>query len=190
MKRLSIFLVLVLSFVVVTSNAQSFQEQRDAKKKEKAEKRAVQQEEAKANNARLLELVKTKKFVLEANTLYSKSGSSYQLNSTTNFVGFDGENSTIQLAFDGLIGWNGIGGVTLDGTISKMEVKENKKGLGFTINATVRQNVGGAVTMIFRVSSDGSARVDMNGSFGDRLSFQGYIVSLENSRVYKGTSLF
>lgn len=190
MKRIPILLVVVFSLVVVECNAQSFKEQREAKKKEKAEKKAVKQEEARANTVKLLELVKTQSFVLEANTLYGKSGVSYPLSPNINFVGFDGKNSTIQLAFNGLVGWNGIGGVTIDGTIVKMEVKENNKGLGFTINATVRQKVGGVVTMIFRVSSDGSALVNMSGSFGERLSFQGYIVSLSNTSVYKGTTLY
>ncbi|MCB0505242.1 MAG: DUF4251 domain-containing protein [Cyclobacteriaceae bacterium] len=190
MKRLTFFLTLILSVLFFASSAQSFNEQREAKKKEKAEKKQAQQEEAQKNNERLLALVATKAFVLEANTLYDKRGQSYFLNSSINFVGFDGTNSTIQLAFNGLVGWNGIGGVTLDGTIAKMEVNENNKGLGFTINVTVRQKVRGAVTMIFRVSSDGSARVDMSGSYGDRLSFQGNIVSLDDTRVYKGTTLY
>lgn len=190
MKRLVFFMIIVSVFGTGSTYAQSFKEQKEAKKQEKAEKKAVKKEEAKKNNERLLALVETKAFVLEANILYDKRGQSFQLNSTTNFVGFDGKNSTIQLAFNGLVGWNGIGGVTMDGEIVKMEVKENKKGLGFTINATVRQNRGGAVTMFFRVSSDGSARVDMSGSFGERLSFQGYIVSLEDTRIYKGTTLY
>lgn len=190
MKRFALFFMLALSLVYIETNAQSFKEQREAKKKEKAEKKAAQLEEAKANTQKLKTLLESKKFVLEANMLYGKSGASYPLSSTTNFVGFDGENSTIQLAFDGLVGWNGIGGVTLDGSIAKMDIKENKNGVGLTINATVRQKAGGAVTMIFRVSADGNTRVDMSGSFGQRLSFQGYIVSLADTRVYKGTTLY
>jgi hypothetical protein len=45
-------------------------------------------------------------------------------------------------------------------------------------------------TMIFRVSSDGSARVDMSGAFGDKITFQGTIYSLEETKVYKGTPRF
>lgn len=190
MKRLSVFLVFIVSLLAFQSHAQTFKEQREAKKKEKAEKRVVEEKEAQANSEKLKALVESQKFVLEANTLYGKSGQSYILNPTINFVGFDGTNSTIQLAFDGLVGWNGVGGVTLDGTIAKMEMKPNKKGYGFTINATVRQKVGGVVTMLFSVMPDGSARVNMSGSFGDRISFQGYIVSLEDTRVYKGTTLY
>ncbi len=188
MKRIILLLLIVFgSGLIIDSNAQSAREE---KKKEKAEKKAAKMKQDSINNDNLKIMVVSKAFVLEANTLYARTGQSFTLNSTTNFVGFDGKNSTIQLAFDQLVGWNGVGGVTLDGTIAKMEIVDNKKGLGFTINATVRQKVGGAVTLIFRVSADGNARVDMSGSFGERISYQGRIVPLAETRVYKGTTLY
>ncbi len=187
--KTKIAFILISMFLLSGISAQA-QTAREKKKMEKAAKKAAQMKQDSINNQRLKELVATKAFVLEAHTLYGRSGASFQLNSTTNFVGFDGKNSTIQLAFDQLIGWNGLGGITLEGTIGSMEIKDNKNGLGFSINATVRQKGGSVVTMIFRVSSDGNARVDMSGSFGERLSFQGIIVSLDETRVYKGTSLY
>lgn len=188
MKKYLSLLLLVFSFsIVIQSNAQSTKEDR---KQAKAEKKAAKMEKDSVANAHLKLLVLSQAFVLEASTLYARTGQSFVLNSSTNFVGFDGKNSTIQLAFDQLVGWNGVGGVTLDGTISKMEIVDNKNGLGFTINATVRQKVGGAVTMIFRVSADGNARVDMSGSFGEKLTYQGRIVSLAETSVYKGTTLY
>lgn len=188
MKRFVLLLViLVSSGLVIESSAQSSKEER---KIAKAAKKAAKFEKDSINSVNLKAVVASKAFVLEANTLYARTGQSYVLNSTTNFVGFDGKNSTIQLAFDQLIGWNGVGGITLDGTISKMEIADNKKGFGFTINISVKQKIGGMVTMFFNVSADGSARVDMSGSFGEKLTYQGRIVPLSESNVYKGTSLF
>ena len=161
--------------------AQTKEEKKAAKKAKKEAKVQADKE----NTAVLMEIVESKKFVLEASTLFDRTGASYILNSSLNFVGFDGVNSTIQLSLSQLAGWNGVGGVTIDGTITKMEILPNKEGLGFTINAAVRNKVGGMVTMIFKVNSSGNARVDMNGSFGDRLTFQGVLVSLDNTRVYK-----
>lgn len=188
MKRFVLLLVMLIgSGLLMEANAQSSKAERKAakvaKKAEKFEKDSI-------SSANLKAVVTSQAFVLEANTLFARTGQSFILNSTTNFVGFDGKNSTIQLAFDQLVGWNGVGGVTLDGTISKMEIADNKKGLGFTINISVKQKIGGMVTMFFNVSTDGSARVDMSGSFGEKLSYQGRIVPLSESSVYKGTSLF
>ena len=71
-----------------------------------------------------------------------------------------------------------------------MEVKQKEGSPTFSVDARVHNKGGGLVTMIFRISSNGSARVDMSGSFGDRLSFQGNIVPLTNTAVYKGTPTF
>ena len=188
MKKIIVFLGLVFCLVcIIDSNAQTSKEER---KEAKAEKKVAKLKKDSIANSQLKALVMTQAFVLEANTLYARTGQSYILNSTTNFVGFDGKNSTIQLAFDQLVGWNGVGGVTLDGSITKMEILDNKKGLGFSVNVTVRQKAGGIVTMIFRVSTDGNARVDMSGTFGEKLTYQGSIVSLAETNVYKGTTLY
>lgn len=188
MKKVIVLLMLVYSFgMIIQSNAQSAKEER---KQAKAEKKAAKMEKDSIANERLKLIVLSRVFVLEANTLYARTGQSFMLNSSINFVGFDGKNSTIQLAFDQLVGWNGVGGITLDGTIAKMEIIDNKKGLGFSINVSVKQKVGGAVTMILRVSTDGSARVEMSGTFGEKLTYQGKIVPLSESLVYKGTTLF
>ena len=171
----------VLGFAVMA------QDSKDDRKAEKKARKEAKLQEAKDNTARLVEIVESKQFVLQANTLFDRYGKSLVLNSNLNFVGFDGEYSTIQLSFTGLVGWNGVGGVTIDGHITKMEVKVKDDGIGFTINAAVQNKGGGLTTMLFRVNSDGNARVDMNGNFGERLSFQGFIVPLSESTVYKGT---
>jgi len=188
MKKYSLFIILFFSVVFMT---ESFgQSEREKKKMEKEAKKAERHDQDSISNEHLKALVAKRTFVLEANTLYTRQGESFVLNPTINFVGFDGKNSTIQLSFNQLVGWNGVGGVTLNGTISKMEFTDNKNGFGFTIDAVVKQKAGGAVTLIFRISASGNARVDMSGSYGERLSFQGNIVSLEETRVYKGSSIY
>ena len=185
MKSTLILLVLLLSAGMVSG-----QETKEDRKANRKARKEDQKRIALENTEQLKLIVATKMFVLEANTLFDRGGMTFNLNPTINFVGFDGKNSTIQLSFNQLVGWNGVGGVTIDGTIKTIEItgKDNKP--GFSINATVQNKTGGLVTMIFRVSSDGNARVDMSGSFGERLSFQGRIVALSQTTVYKGTPVF
>jgi hypothetical protein len=179
-----------LVIILLLFGASVFAQTKEEKKAAKKAKKEARLEESKNNTAILISMVESKIFVLEANMLYDRYGESYVLSSTINFVGFDGKNSTIQLAFQQIMGWNGVGGVTIDGKISKMEIIAKDDEIGFSINATVQNKGGGLVTMLFRVNSDGSARVDMSGSFGERLSFQGNIVSLDKTIVYKGTPVF
>lgn len=185
MKRVSVLVGLM--FVAGLSFAQ---ESKADKKAAKVAKKAAEEEQNIANTARLLALFETKAFVLEANTLYDKTKKSYVLSSNFNFIGFDGKNSTIQLSFIGLVGWNGVGGVTADGKIIKMETKVKEGKPGFTCSASIQNKGGNFITMLFRVNADGSARVTMNGNFGEQLSFYGSIVPLAETNVYKGTPQF
>lgn len=186
MKRFILIALITCGAVAITQAQNSNSDRKAAKKakKEQEEKLAIE------NTQKLMQLVEQRTFVLEAHTLFDRGGMSYPLSSNINFVGFDGKNSTIQLGFNNIVGWNGVGGVTLDGKIDKVDVKEGKKGKGLTANITVRPKTGGLVTMIFRISSDGNSRVDMSGTFGERFSFQGRVVSLAETSVYKGTPLF
>ena len=184
MKKIGFALIIVMLSTAVF--AQTKAERKAAKK---AKKEAKLQQDL-ASSEIFKAIVESRRFVLEANTLYDKSGHTFNLSSNLNFVGFDGENSTIQLSFNQLVGWNGVGGVTLDGKISQMEIKQKEGSPSFTVDARVHNKGGSLVTMVFRISSNGSARVDMSGSFGDRLSFQGNIVPLTNTSIFKGTPTF
>ena len=182
----STFLILMIMISAGAIAQDSKADRKAAKKAKKEEQRRVSMENAQKLKAHVL----SKRFVLEAHTLFNRNGNSYPISSNTNFVGFDGENSSIQLSFDQIIGWNGVGGVTIDGKIQKMEIKGKEDQPNFTVNASVLNKGGGLVTMVFRVSSDGNARVDMNGNFGEKLSFQGRLVPLNETTVYKGTPQF
>ena len=77
-----------------------------------------------------VQALKENKFVLEADRLMFKRGDVAYVNSNTNFVLVDGEKGTVQVAFNNtpFAGPNGIGGVTVDGKVSGVRVKESKKG--------------------------------------------------------------
>jgi hypothetical protein len=94
-------LVFVIMLLSVTLFAQTKAERKEAKKNKKEAK--LKEEMARAEI--YVGIIESKKFVLEANTLYDKTGRTFNLSSNLNFVGFDGENSTIQLTFNQLIGW-------------------------------------------------------------------------------------
>ncbi|WP_020530206.1 DUF4251 domain-containing protein [Flexithrix dorotheae] len=155
----------------------------------KKEKKALKRQEALENKEALLLIVNKQRFVIEANTVFDRYGQSFIMNPTTNFVGVKDDVATIQLAFDAVVGLNGVGGVTLDGKISKYEVKEGKDTKPITINMRASGAAMGPVSLSITVQPDGNARAYISGDFGERISFQGRLVSLEKSGVYKGMSL-
>ena len=180
-------IVFCISFIIITINTSVAQENKKLSRKEKKElKKQKQAEQKKA----ILELLESKTWVIEAHTVFDRYNQSYQINPTINFVGINGEEGALQLGFDGLIGWNGVGGVTIDGSVTKYEIKEGKESGSPSVNLRFQGRGVGSATINITVNSSGQANARVSGDFGDRITFSGMIKSIEESAVYKGQSLF
>lgn len=136
------------------------------------------------------EIFEERSFVLEANTVYSQKGRSFQMNSSINFVKLEKGVGVLQLAFDQLVGWNGVGGITLDGNVRNYKINKGDgtkmPSLQFDMNGTM-----GWATVRINVNSSGQARADVNGGMsGSRISFSGPLLPLKESSVYQGTTIF
>lgn len=120
------------------------QAEKEAKKAEKAAKKAAEEAEANALFEQAVQALKNKDFVLEADRIEFKRGSFVYVTPNTNFVSVKGEKATIQLAFNTpAAGPNGIGGITVDGTTSGVQMKTDKKG-----NVMYEMNVQGVAVSL------------------------------------------
>lgn len=178
MKRLILFMVVISTLTLVSSCGPS--------KPLTPEEQAVLDSKIKLYT----EIFEEKSFVLEANTVYSKKGRSFQMNSSINFVKLEEGVGVVQLAFDQLVGWNGVGGITLDGKVRNYKVNKGDgtkmPSVQFDMNGTL-----GWATVRINVNSSGIARADVDaGMSGDRISFSGPLKPLKESSVYQGTTLF
>ena len=158
------------------------QAEKEAKKAEKAAKKAAEEAEANA--------LKNKDFVLEADRIEFKRGSFVYVTPNTNFVSVKGEKATIQLAFNTpAAGPNGIGGITVDGTTSGVQMKTDKKG-----NVMYEMNVQGVAVsarVTFRMAKGTNkctATVSPNFN-SNRISFTGNLYPSSESNVFKGRSI-
>jgi hypothetical protein len=129
-------------------------------------------------------------FVLEANTVQFRNGQTVFVNSTTNFISVKGNRAVIQISPSNFAsGPNGVGGVTVDGTISGQQIKQGKNGqitftmnvMGIGINAQVE-------IYMFPGSNEASATVYPNFN-SNTVWLSGKIVPYENSNVFEGMSL-
>ena len=129
-------------------------------------------------------------FVFEASSVTFRNGATTYVNSTTNFISVKGNKAVVQISPSNYVsGPNGVGGVTVEGTVSGLEVRKDNKGrtrlsmnvMGIGINAQVEiyMNPG---------SSSASATVYPNFN-SNTLWLQGTVVPYENSNVFEGTSL-
>lgn len=126
-------------------------------------------------------------FVVEANRVFFTNGQSVFVNSNTNFVSVKDGNATIQLAFNGPnAGPNGIGGITLQGTISNVKKQVDKKG-----NIIFSMSVNGpalSAQVFFNMTAGTnqcSATVSPNFN-GRRITFSGTLYPSAESNVFKG----
>jgi hypothetical protein len=191
MKR-TILLMLVFSLSLSAISYAQDGKSKEQKKLSRAEKKALKQAQMKAEKDSILQIIESKQWVMEAYQLQGKYGQTFNLSPTTNFVAVKGDRNVWQFAFNGLIGWNGIGGITIDGKVTKYEVSPGKKAKSaISIRMNTMAPGTGPANIIMTVTSDGHARATVSGAFSnDRLTFTGKLSPLKRSNIYKGTSLF
>ncbi|MDF1575969.1 MAG: DUF4251 domain-containing protein [Bacteroidales bacterium] len=186
MKRVIILLLAVLITLPVFSQELSRQEQKKLEKELKKEQKA---EEAAKKAAVVDAMVLYRRFVLEANTLKDKRGNSLNVSSNINFIAADSLTGVIQVGSNTYIGSNGVGGVTVEGSISDYKYSKHEKSGSYSVSYYLRTPLG-SYDVRLTVYSDGRADADVSSTtWGDRLRYAGYLVPPGISRVFKGNSL-
>lgn len=137
------------------------------------------------------EAIKDKHFVIVADRVKFRRSPTINVNSSTNFVLVQGDNATVQLAFErGLSGLNGLGGITVEGRVSNMKIDYDKKG-----NLTCSMVVNGTA-----ISADITFSLPKNGStcyatvssnfYPTKITFYGSLFPYNSNRIIEGRKLF
>ena len=129
-------------------------------------------------------------FVLEAENVTFKNGSTVFVNSSTNFISVKGNRAVVQISPSSMAsGPNGLGGVTVDGTITGQQIQYGKDGrITFSMNVTGIGINAQVQIYMFPGSNQASATVYPNFN-SNTVWLQGTIVPYENSNVVEGMSL-
>lgn len=134
--------------------------------------------------------VKNRDFVLEADQVTFKNGYTAFVNSSTTFISVKGNRAVVQISPSNFAaGPNGVGGVTVDGSISGMERMVDKKG-----RTTVSFNVMGiginAQIEIYMTPGTNRASATIYPNFNSNTVWiEGNIVPYDSSDIFEGTSL-
>lgn len=125
-------------------------------------------------------------FILEADRIYFKHGTTVYVPSSTNFVSLSGDRAVIQIASFRGRGPNGIGGIALEGRAQNVKIKVDKKG-----NSTLTMSVSGAAlsaTVNVSLPNDSyTASVSVNPNFSsNRITLYGTLLPFGKSDVFKG----
>lgn len=131
-----------------------------------------------------------KAFVIEADAITFKYGDRVYVNSTTNFISVNGDRGVVQISPSSFVsGPNGVGGITVDGRISNMDLKVDKKG-----NTRISMNISGkginAQLDITLYAGSDNAYVIVSPNFNSQtVRLEGKLVPYGQSRTYEGMSL-
>lgn len=129
-------------------------------------------------------------FVLEATSVTFNNGETSFVNSITNFISLKGNKAVVQISPSNYAsGPNGVGGVTVEGTVSGVEIKTDKKG-GTTLTMNVMGiGINAQVEVYMYPGSNGATATVYPNFNSNTLWVQGTLVPYENSDVFKGSSL-
>lgn len=189
-KFIAMAALLLLGTMAGSLYAQETKAERKAKRDAKrAQMKAEEQVENQISYEDAVAALNGKQFVLEADQVMFRNGQTAFVNANTNFVLVNKENGTVQVAFNTVYpGPNGIGGVTVDGTVSGFESSTDKHG---NVNCSFSIMGVGISAQIFLTLTDGSnnATVTISPNFnGNNMTLTGNLVPLEQSDIFKGRS--
>ena len=206
MKKVLLTLTVIVAGLSVTAldiNAQN--SSRQSRYRQEMQKWHQEMEEFKSRSAERREIneltdsiagvqaaaaVLNRDFVLEADQVTFKNGNTVFVNSNTTFIAVKGNRAVVQISPSNFSsGPNGVGGVTVDGSISGMQRMVDKKG-----RTTISFNVMGiginAQIEIYMTPGTNQASATIYPNFNSNTVWvDGEIVPYENSDVFEGMSL-
>lgn len=183
-----IFIILAMYLLVSPAAAQelSKKEQRQLNKELKREQKA---KEAAAKAVVTKFLVEGQRFVLEADRLRDRRGNTVNVPATLNFIAVDSLNGVLQIGSNSYVGLNGVGGITVEGSVSNYSYKLNERSGSYTITYYLR-TPSGTYDVQMVVFGEGRADATISSTWPGKLNYSGFLVAPGASRVWKGSTRY
>lgn len=190
MKKIVSFVVLALLVALGHIHAQDQQDQKRLLRELRREERRAQEERQDSLQfSQAFQAINNKAFTLEANQVVFKYWQTAFVSSNTNFVSVNDDQAVVQIAFNiPAAGPNGLGGITVQGSVSGYQVTTDKSG-----NVYVAMNViGAAISAAVNItlySGSNQASVTVNPNFNsNQLTLNGQLVPSSQSTVFQGST--
>ena len=193
-KVLCLTTLLLLGFTVATwsqTSKEARAARREALKKEREARRALEAQQDSIAYFKAVEALKTGSFVLEADNVTFPNGITRYVSSNTNYVQVDNGEGIVQTAFTNFAynpGPNGLGGVTVQGNINGLSMKEDKDG-NYFYNYTIQGMAISATIFITLTGGTNQACVQISPNFNNNnMTMTGRLLPLNESDVFQGTT--
>lgn len=154
---------------------------------EKKSRKEIRQERTEADFKRTSATLDSLQFRVMADWLGNSSGPRIPVNSTINFIQVDSSTAVIQTGNNIGIGWNGVGGTTATGRISRYKVTKNEKRKSVHVHMDVSTSIG-FYTIFMDISASGNTTATLTGNRPGRLIFYGTLQPTSETFAFKGSS--
>ncbi|HOP00293.1 MAG TPA: DUF4251 domain-containing protein [Bacteroidales bacterium] len=155
------------------------------RKLSRQELKEVRKARMEANFIVLDSILNSKNFVLRADYLRDDWGVNIPVISNLNFILVNEEGGVLQTGSPAGIGYNGVGGVTAKGMLGRWEMTSNNKNLTYTVRFNLVTNLGN-YDVLMHVGANGNASATISGLGPGKLTWSGYLLPVEDSRIYEG----
>ena len=180
----SIFLAFVM-FTGAYSQDQGTLSKREIKKMQREQRKADQAAELEKQAVITEFMVTNQQFVLEADYLSDKRGTRVPVSSMINFIMIDSATATVQFGSAYTVGYNGVGGATLEGRVSNYKsITTGKQKQAYSVSWNFMSSLG-TYDISLLVNPNGYADATIRGNWSGKLNYHGKLVPLQMSRVYK-----
>ncbi len=195
MKKIIYFLGLFLVLAVALPNTGMAQvkhlTRKEQRKLEKQKRKEERQKKDAVSRKFYAHLIQSKNFVFQATRLYGPDGSFFSVSPTLNFVAIKNNEIVLQFAFQGVIGWNGVGGITAEGFLKGFKFNPGKNShQAMTVSSRIQpKGPGGSPYFTMTVGDDGSTEISVTLENGQMIRMGGQLYSPSQASVYKGQTL-
>ena len=195
MKKVLFLTTLLLLCFTTTILAQTNKEARAARraalKKERQARKALEAQQDSIAYQKAIMALKNGSFVLEANNVSFPNGITRFVSSNTNYVQVNDGQGIIQTAFSNFTyspGPNGLGGVTVEGSVTYPQLREDKHG-NYFYNYTIQGMAVSATVSITLTGGTNQASVRISPNFNNNdMTMMGNLLPLDESSVFQGTT--
>jgi hypothetical protein len=179
-----------ISFISGQDGSASRADIKEQKAYEKQKQREARDKEREKNIEMTSQMVKLHRFVLEADYLSNKYGVRIPVSRDINFIMVDSTDAVLQTGSAFTLGYNGVGGETVSGRITKFDygmTGRNKD--SYSIRMVVLSPVG-VYDITLLINPEGYADASIRGNWSGQLNYHGRLVPLGLSRVYEGHTMY
>ncbi len=182
-------LIISLFFAFLAISAQDIATSANGLKSDKQLKKEKKEAERNLQYIAVGSLLDSLRFVLEADYLSDSRGFRSMVSSNLNYILVDSLKGAVQTGTNMGFGSNGVGGATAKGTINGYKLTKNDKKKSYSIKFDLSSNYG-FFTIFMDVYPELKASARLSGLGRGSLTFDGYIVPLKKSRIFRASSGF